>query len=107
MIDRLLAATWHASPTSPRLAETARSIDNVVLYRLMLLAQNPQASEQARAIAYLKLDELRKWMTARQAGDAEERAHLVFAASQIKRFEDDPKQIGVSKPAAPPDGPPI
>ncbi|HWD98177.1 MAG TPA: hypothetical protein VG345_04050 [Bryobacteraceae bacterium] len=76
MIDRLLAATWHANRNDRRLVETGRSIDNAVLYRLMLLAQNPQASEQARAVAYLKLDKLRKWMTARQAGDAEERAHL-------------------------------
>lgn len=107
VIDKLLAVSWHANRTSPAYAETARTIDNVVLYRLMLLAQNPRASEQARAIAYLKLDDLRKWMMSRQASDGGERAHFLFAASQIKRFEDDPKQIGVSKPAAPPDGPPI
>jgi hypothetical protein len=35
------------------------------------------------------------------------RAHYLFAAMQIKRFQDDPDQIGVGKPAAPPDGSPI
>jgi hypothetical protein len=112
VIDRLLGVTWHAargiaSNRDTGLAEAARAVDNVVLYRLMLLAQNQEASEQARAIAYLKLDDLRKWLTSRPTNDAGERAHGVFAASEIRRFEDDPKQPGVSKPAAPPDGPPI
>lgn len=112
VIDKLLGVTWHAargvaSDRNAGLAETARTIDNVVLYRLMLLAQNQQASEQARAITYLKLDDLKKWLASRQTTDAGERAHFVFAGAEIRRFEDDPKQIGVSKPAAPPDGPPI
>jgi hypothetical protein len=73
----------------------------------MMLAQNVQASEQARAIAYTKLDDLRKWLLSRQTADAAERAHSIYAAAQIKRFEDDPKVITVSKPADPPDGSPI
>jgi hypothetical protein len=107
VIDRLINATWKTPRTSLREAETQRTIGNVVLYRLMLLAQNVQASEQARAMAYLKLDDLRKWLLARQISDTAERAHSVYAASQIKRFEDDPKVISVSKPADPPDGSPI
>jgi len=43
----------------------------------------------------------------RQTADAAERAHSIYAAAQIKRFEDDPKVITVSKPADPPDGSPI
>jgi len=39
--------------------------------------------------------------------DSAERAHAVYAAAQIKRFEDDPKQIPVAKPVDPPDGSPI
>ena len=107
MIDRLIASTWKTPRAVVREAETQRTIGNVVLYRLMMLAQNAQASEQARAIAYLKLDDLRKWLLARQSADTAERAHSVYAAAQIKRFEDDPKQITVSKPADPPDGSPI
>jgi hypothetical protein len=107
VIDRLLVTSWKTAPKEVREAETARSIGNVVLYRLMLLAQNTQASEQARAIAYLKLDDLRKWLLARQNSDAAERAHSVYGAAQIKRFQDDPKVIPVSKPAEAPDGSPI
>jgi hypothetical protein len=108
VIDRLLAGTWKASPIADaRLAETARSVDNVVLYRLMLLASDAGALEQAKAIAFLKLDDLRKYLLAKAAGDTATRAHDLFAATQIKRFEDDPKQIGVGKPAEAPDGSPI
>lgn len=107
VIDRLLSATWKTPHAGVREAETARTIGNVVLYRLMMLAQDAQASEQARAMAYFKLDELRKWLQARLGTDTAERAHSVYAAAQIKRFEDDPKVITVSKPAAAPDGSPI
>jgi hypothetical protein len=107
VIDRLITATWKTPRATVREAETQRTIGNVTLYRLMMLAQSAQASEQARAVAYMKLDDLRKWLLARTTTDAAERAHAVYAAAQIKRFEDDPKQITVSKPAPPPDGSPI
>jgi len=107
VIDRLITATWKTPRAGAREAETQRTIGNVVLYRLMMLAQSATASEQARAVAYLKLDDLRKWLLARQTTDTAERAHSVYAAAQIKRFEDDPKQITVTKPADPPDGSPI
>ncbi|MEP6714419.1 MAG: zinc-dependent metalloprotease [Terriglobia bacterium] len=103
VIDRLIGATWKGRNSS----EAARAIDNVVLYRLMMLASDAQTLEQARAMAFLKLDDLRKWLGTAPATDTATRAHYLFAATQIKRFEDDPKQIGIGKPAAPPDGSPI
>jgi hypothetical protein len=107
VIDKLIAATWRSAPADAMLAETGRAIDNVLLYRLMLLASNAQASEQAKAIAWLKLDDLRKWALTAPAKDTAQRAHYIFAAAEIKRFQDDPRQIGVNKPAEAPDGPPI
>ena len=107
MIDRLVTATWKSTPADAALAETARTIDNVVLYRLMQLAASAQASEQVKALAWLRLDELRKWALAQAPKDTAQRAHLQYGAAQIKRFQDDPKQIGVNKPAEAPDGPPI
>jgi hypothetical protein len=107
VIDHLVTAAWKTARTGVREAETQRTIGNVVLYRLMMLAQNAQASEQARAVAYTKLDDLRKWLLARQTSDAAERAHSLYAAAQIKRFEDDPKVVPVAKPADAPDGSPI
>jgi len=81
----------------------------VVLYDLMTLSANERASDQARAIAALKLDELRGWLTQAQnpTSDEGERAHFSFAISQIVQFQKDPKQISVVPPAEPPDGPPL
>ncbi|HEU5021476.1 MAG TPA: zinc-dependent metalloprotease [Bryobacteraceae bacterium] len=107
VIDRLIASAWKTPRSGARDAETGRTIGNVVLYRLMALAQSAQASEQARAIAWLKLDDLRKWALARRNADTADRAHTIYAAAQIKRFEDNPKEIPVAKPVEPPDGPPI
>ncbi len=107
VLDRLISATWKANPGDAALAEVGRTIDNVVLYRLMQLAASSQASEQVKALAWLRLDELRKWALAQSPKDTAQRAHLQFGAAQMKRFQDDPKQLGVNKPAEAPDGPPI
>jgi len=109
VIDALLAATWKSPRSSGYPAEIARSTDRVVLYDLMALSANEQASVQVRAIAALKLEQLRDWLATDQSGakDEEERAHLFAAVSQIVQFQKDPKQISVAPPAEPPDGPPI
>ncbi len=109
VIDALLAATWKSPRSSGYPAEIARSTDRVVLYDLMALSANEQAAVQVRAIAALKLEQLRDWLATDQSGakDEEERAHVFAAISQIVQFQKDPKQISVAPPAEPPDGPPI
>jgi uncharacterized protein DUF4953/uncharacterized protein DUF5117 len=109
VVDAVLAATWKSPHGSGYLAEIARAIDRVALFDLMALSAKEGASEQVRAIATLKLDELRTWLTVHQssAKDEEERAQLFYAVSQIVQFQKDPKQISVAAPSEPPDGPPI
>jgi uncharacterized protein DUF4953/uncharacterized protein DUF5117 len=109
VLDAILAATWKTPHGSGYSAEVARKADGVVLYDLMALSANERASGQVRAIASLKLEELRAWLAAEQASlkDEEERAHFFFAASQIAQFQRDPKKMEFLAPAEPPDGPPI
>ncbi|HLM99560.1 MAG TPA: zinc-dependent metalloprotease [Bryobacteraceae bacterium] len=107
VIDRLIAGTWKSVRTNGETAEVGRSIDNIVLYRLLSLASNDAASEQARAIAFAKVDDLRRWASARSVPDTLQLAHLRFAAHQIDYFLRNPKEIRVTKPADPPDGSPI
>ena len=67
------------------------------------------ASNEVRAIAELKLEELKDW-TAQQSGatrDRNQRAFLLYVSNQIKRFQDDPKKMNLTKPNEPPDGQPI
>jgi hypothetical protein len=107
VIDRLLAATWKSTRSGPALAEVGRTIDDAVLYRLLSLAANEAASEQARAIAFAKLDDIRKWAGDRKDADPLQQAHYRFAAHQIEYFLRNPKEIRVTKPAEAPDGAPI
>jgi Met-zincin/Domain of unknown function (DUF5117) len=109
VLDAILEATWKSPHGSGYTAEIARTNDRVALYDLMSLSANERASDQVRAIASLKLEELRGWLAAAQSSvrDEEERAHISFAVSQIVQFQKDPKQVSVTPPADPPDGPPI
>jgi hypothetical protein len=81
----------------------------VVLNELMSLAAGERASNQVRAIAEFKLEELKDWLTAQQRlpGNTNHKAYLLYAANQIKRFQEDPKKMNLTKPNDPPDGQPI
>ncbi len=111
VLDSILAATWK----SPRdgagyPAEIARVVDNVALYGLMALATNEKASVQVRAIASLKLEELKSWLAfppQQSTNDTAQRAHFFYAAAQIAQFQKDPKKMDLTPPSEPPDGPPI
>lgn len=109
VVDRILAATWKANPGSGYGAEIQRVVDQTVLYDLMNLAADTSAASQARAIATLKLDELKTWLGQQSAQTQDEgwRAAYFYGSQQIKQYELDPKQIQLTKPAVPPDGQPI
>jgi hypothetical protein len=109
VIDAIIAATWKTPRDGSYSGEIARVVDNVALFDLMSLAANSRASEQVRAIATMKLEELRASLLAApaSASDPAEQAHRSFAVAQIVQFHKDPKQIDLTLPGEPPDGPPI
>jgi hypothetical protein len=109
VIDRIFTSTWYSTHGSGYDAELRRTVDDVVLYQLMSLANNAAASTQSRAIATLKIAELKDWLTKqlKQTKDEHQRAHFTFALSQVRLFEQDPKQLNLTRPLDPPDGPPI
>jgi len=76
---------------------------------LMALAAGERSANQVRAIASWKLDQLKMWLTAQSRFPADEnrRAFLFYAIEQIKRFQEDPKKMNLTKPNEPPDGQPI
>jgi hypothetical protein len=108
VFDAVLASTWKAPHGSGYQAEIDKVVDDVVLYDLMGLAGNEKAADEVRAIASLKVHELKEWLSGAQAGPAiADNAHLFFASKQIEQFEKDPKRLDLTPPAEPPDGPPI
>lgn len=109
VFDKILTETIRANAAGGYDGEIQRTVNAVVLTELMTLASNERASNQVRAVAELKLDQLKTW-AASQAGatrDVNQRAFLLYTANQIKRFQDDPKKMNLTRPSDPPDGQPI
>ena len=109
VIDRILAATWKAPAATGYAGEIQRSVDMIVLVDLMALASGDRASNQVRAIASWKVEQLKDWLTSQTRLGADENRHafLFYSLDQIKRFQDDPKKMNLTPPQAPPDGQPI
>src|ERR1043165_9124738 len=110
VVDRILAATWKAPTATGYAREIQHSVNSIILSDLMALAANERASNQVRAIASFKLNQLKNWLTAERAVttfDEEHRAFLLYSLDQIKRFQDDPKKMNLTPAQPPPDGQPI
>jgi hypothetical protein len=108
VIDAVIAATWKSPRATGYAAEIARVVDDVALHGLMTLALDAGASTQVRAVAWLKLDELKSWLAKSPTKDQAERAHRAFAAARIAQLQKDPRRSDLSTPPSePPDGPPI
>ncbi|HEY6047060.1 MAG TPA: zinc-dependent metalloprotease [Pyrinomonadaceae bacterium] len=109
VLDKILDATWHAPIKPGYEGEIQRTVAMVMLYDLMSLASGERTSNQVRAIADLRLDLLKTWLTEQNnfTRDEDQQAFLRYAANQIKRFQDDPKKMNLTRPNDPPDGQPI
>jgi len=109
VLDKLLSSTWKTTFEDSYQSEIQRVVDNVVLYRLKGLASNEEATASVRAIAYLKLDELKDWLgeQATKTEDEGQKAHYLYAVSQVKLFQESPDKMKLTAPLTPPQGPPI
>lgn len=109
VIDRIVQATWKRPVGKGLAAEVGRSVDSVALHYLMALSLNDNASAQVRSIAHAKLEQLRTWLNGQAASvaDSGQRAHFAYAATRIKRFQEDPKPPALPKIADAPPGMPI
>jgi Met-zincin/Domain of unknown function (DUF5117) len=109
VVDHLVDSTWKSNSATGYKAATQQVVDNTVLFDLMSLAVDETAAAQVRAVASLKIDELKQWLSnqVENATDESRRAQLTFAISQIERFQKDPKQLNLTKPPEPPPGQPI
>jgi hypothetical protein len=109
LLDDLLASTWKAQPEQGYDGAIQRAVDSVVLDHLMSLAADQDAAPQARAIASLKLDDLKDWIAGqlKNTTDESRRAQFFFAVQQIEQFEKNPASVHLTAPAPPPAGDPI
>ncbi len=109
VLDQILSSTWKAPVATGYQAEIQHTVNMVVLVDLMSLASGERAQNQVRAVAELKLEELKGWLIEERgiARDENQKAFLFYATNQIKRFQEDPKKMNLTRAADPPDGQPI
>jgi hypothetical protein len=109
VFDKILTATWKAPARAAYQGEIQRTVNMVVLNELMALAAGEHASNEVRAIAEFRLDSLKNWLLGQRdlTRDENQIAFLNYATNQIKRFQEDPKKMNLTKPNDPPDGQPI
>ncbi|QMW01247.1 zinc-dependent metalloprotease [Spirosoma foliorum] len=107
MFDQLLGATWYkAEPTDSYQAEVKRLTDKLVLQKLIDLANNQEGTPQVRAVALLKISQLKTKLTA-PVTNPKGAAHRLFALDQIRRADGNVADVKPTNPQTPPDGMPI
>jgi Met-zincin/Domain of unknown function (DUF5117) len=109
LVDDLLAATWKDQAMPGYAGAIQRTVDSVVLDQLIMLAADDHSSDEVRAMASLKLDELKRWIAAEMPSRKEEatRAQFFFAEMQIDHFQKNPADVHLTAPAMLPEGDPI
>lgn len=84
VVDTLIDRTWRASPpTDPHMAEVARSIENLVVDRLIQLASNQRAAPAVRAVATSGLRNIVAGLTSPESPDE---SHFAETEARINRF---------------------
>ncbi|MFZ0416318.1 MAG: zinc-dependent metalloprotease [Candidatus Acidiferrales bacterium] len=109
LVDDLVAATWKAKPETGYDGAIQKTVDFVVLDHLMALAADDHAAAETRAIASLKLDELKTWMQGQlqMSSGGTRQAELFYASHEIDAFEKNPTGVHLTVPGPPPAGDPI
>ena len=108
VIDRLLSTSIKANPKNGYEGAVQMSVDNAMFSSLAKLALSKDASAPVKAIATLKLQQLKVWLITRTATTEEEwKAFYSYLTAQIGAMEANPEQFKSEMLLPPPPGMPI
>jgi hypothetical protein len=116
VLDQVIMFTWKSPFKSGKFAEIQRTVNNVLLYHMMSLVADEDNASQVRALAFMKLEELKNWLkwqinTVKDGEylvlDPDQRAHFLYAVGKIEMFQKDPTKIILPAPMSSPPGAPI
>lgn len=110
MIDIVLDRTIRAGKSDGYEGAIQRTVDYVVLYNLMELGADDEASPQVRAVAHQKLTDLESWLDekAESVSDESQQAAFNYLGHLIRKFRKEPGSLDrVTPPLSPPPGSPI
>jgi hypothetical protein len=110
MLDTVIDQTWKKPVKKGYEGAVQNTINHVVLYQMMNLAADENASSQVRAVTNFKLEALREWMRneAENRAKKEQRiASLLYGYRTLQQFKDKGEMFMPTEPLSPPPGSPI
>lgn len=109
VIDKMIVAKLKAAPLPGYEGQLQMIANHALINNLIKLTLNDNASAQARAVALLKVDQIKTWLTEKQKTVLSEewRAHYAFETMLINQFKDDPKKYEAENLVQAPPGQPI
>jgi len=109
IIDKMIAESWDKEIQAGYPGEIQKVVDNVVLANLMKLASSDDASTEAKAMGWYKIQELKDLVESKytSAKTPEAKAHYGYAVLQIEQFNLYPEKFKGAKKETVPQGAPI
>jgi Met-zincin/Domain of unknown function (DUF5117) len=109
IIDKLIDGTIKSPVKNGYEGAVRMAVDYALLINLTKLALNTNASSQSRAIANLKIDQLKSWLVTRSKAMADEawRAHYSYLVMKINKLQEDPDEYKQENLLEAPPGQPI
>ena len=107
VIDKLIAATFKSAAKTGLAGSIQLSTNYVLFNNVAKLSVSKNASAEAKAIALLKLDQLKSWLSAKVTLDEELRAHYKFIIMQINLLHQNPEEFKSEELLSAPPGMPI
>ncbi len=109
VIDRMMSSTIKSNPKAGYEGAVQMAIDHALFTSLAKLALNKDAAAPTKAIAFVKLDQLSRWLMAKAAVtvDEEWKSYYSYLASQIKKLQDAPDEYKQENLLPAPPGQPI
>lgn len=110
MLDKVIDKTWRRKVPDGYQGAIQNTVNHTVLFQMMNLAANEEASSQVRAITNFKLEALREWMKneAEQRAEGEQRkASLLYGFRMLQQFKDKGEMFMPTESLDPPPGSPI
>ncbi len=109
ILNRMLDATWRSKKQTGYPGALSMVADNSLLMHLLNLASNKETSDEVKAIAWIKIQDLNQYAAQEyiNSSDSEIKAHYGYAIHQIKQFMENPEKFRQPDKILPPQGPPI
>ena len=107
VIDKMVSASMKQTARPGYEGAVQMAIDHALFTNLTKLALNKDAAAPTRAIALMKLEQLKNWVGAKVTTDEEWRAHYAFIARQINTLQQNPDDFKGEELLPAPPGMPI